>query len=221
MRSNPIRGVILDMDGTLVDSNDGHAKTWAEALNEFGYPVTVESVRPLIGIGSDKLLPRLTGEIRETGLGERISERRSQLFEQHYMAHIAAFPCSKMLVERMHKAGLKVVIASSSKREHLDRLIDTVGIGNLIDAVTSASDVDDSKPDPDVVQAALDKLGIAPDNTVMIGDTPYDIEAAARVGVRTIALRCGGWDDDALTGAIAIYNDPGDLLDHFSDVFPG
>jgi phosphoglycolate phosphatase-like HAD superfamily hydrolase len=115
----------------------------------------------------------------------------------------------------MRDAGLKVVIASSSRSNHLKHFIETLGIGALLDGSTSANDVEESKPDPDVVAAALDKLGIAPADVVMIGDTPYDIEAAARVGVRTIALRCGGWTQEGLTGAIAVYADPEELLSQF------
>ncbi len=213
--TNAIRGVILDMDGTLVDTNEAHARTWVEALKAFGHEVPIEAVRPLMGMGGDKLLPRLTGEPKESPLGEKIAQRRSALFEQHYLPGIKPFAQSRELIERMREAGLKIVIASSSQREHLDRLIAVVGIEELIDAATSASDVDASKPEPDVIAAALDKLGIAPQNVVMLGDTPYDIEAAGRLGVRTIALRCGGWDDQGLTGASAIYNDPAQLLANF------
>jgi phosphoglycolate phosphatase-like HAD superfamily hydrolase len=115
----------------------------------------------------------------------------------------------------MRDAGLKIVIASSSRSSHIQNFIDTPCIGALIDGSTSTNDVKESRPDPDVVAAALDKLGIAPAGVVMIGDTPYDIEAAARVGVRTIALRCGGWTQEGLTGAIAVYADPEELLSQF------
>lgn len=210
-----IRGIILDMDGTLVDTNEAHAQTWAEALKSFGYEVPVEVVRPLMGQGGDKLLPRLTGMTKDSEMGKKITAHRAELFERRYLGSVEAFPKTRQLIERLRNAGLKLVIASSSGRDHLDRLIDAADIGDLIDSATSASDVDESKPDPDVIEAALAKLGIAPEQVMMIGDTPYDIEAAARVGVRTIALRCGGWRDDGLTGAVAVYADPADLLANF------
>jgi len=213
--SKGVRGVILDMDGTLVDSNEAHAKSWVETLKHFGHDVTLEVVHPLIGQGSDKLLPRLAGIIKDSDIGRKMVAHRSALFEQQYLSAIQPFPASKELVMRMHDAGLKVVIASSSRSNHLQHFIDTLGIGALIDGSTSANDVEVSKPDPDVVAAALDKLGIAAADVVMIGDTPYDIEAAARVGVRTIALRCGGWDEAGLTGAIAVYADPEEMLSQF------
>ena len=207
-----VRGIILDMDGTLVDTNESHAQTWMEALEAFGYEVPIEVIRPLIGQGGDKILPRLTGMAEDSEVGKKIAAHRSELFEKRYLGAVKAFPKTRELVERLQNAGLKVVIASSSRRDHLDRLIDAAGIGDLIDSATSASDVDESKPDPDVIEAALGKLGIAPEQVLMIGDTPYDVEAAARVGVRTIALRCGGWNDENLTGAVAVYADPAALL---------
>lgn len=158
--SKGVRGVILDMDGTLVDSNEAHARTWVETLKSFGYDVTLEVVRPLIGQGSDKLLPRLAGINKDSAIGQKMVAHRSALFEQQFLSSIQPFPGSRDLVKRMHDAGLKIVIASSSRSNHLKHFIETLGIGTLIDGSTSASDVDVSKPDPDVVAAALDKLGI-------------------------------------------------------------
>ena len=210
--SQAVRGIILDMDGTLVDTNEAHAQTWVDALKSFGYEVTLDVIRPLIGQGGDKLIPRLTGETKDSEIGKKLAAHRSELFEQRYLESVEAFPETRELVARLRDLGLKVVVASSSRRDHLDRLIEAAAIGDLIDSATSASDVDESKPDPDVIEAALAKLGLAPEQVMMIGDTPYDIEAAARVGVRTLALRCGGWQDEGLTGAVAVYADPADLL---------
>ena len=210
-----VHGIILDMDGTLVDTNEAHAQTWMEALEGFGYEVPIEVIRPLIGQGGDKILPRLTGMAEDSEIGKKIAGYRSGLFEKRYLGAVKAFPKTRELVERLRDAGLKVVVASSSRRDHLDRLIEAADIGDLIHSATSASDVDESKPDPDVIEAALGKLGIAPEQVLMIGDTPYDVEAAARVGVRTIALRCGGWNEENLTGAVAVYADPAALLADF------
>lgn len=210
-----IRGVILDMDGTLVDTNEAHAQTWVDALNAHGFAVTLEIVRPLIGLGGDKLLPRLTGQTKDSDLGKAISQDRSDRFEKDCLPHVKPFPRVGELVDRMHDAGLTVLIASSSKRDHLEALVDKAGLKGKLDGVVSASDVEESKPDPDVIEAALAKLGLPASQAIMIGDTPYDIEAAARVGVRTIAFRSGGWPDAGLTGAIAVYADATDLLARF------
>lgn len=213
--SHTIRGVILDMDGTLVDSNEAHAQTWVDTLKEFGYDISLEVVRPLIGQGGDKMLPRLTGCAKDSDIGQRIVAQRSALFEQQYLPSIRPFPGGRKLVEHMHNCGLRLVIASSSSEGHLRHLIEAVDIQDFIDSATSASDVGSSKPDPDVIQAALSRLELDAGEVMMIGDTPYDIEAAARVGVRTIALRCGGWDEKDLTGAVAVYADPAELLAKF------
>lgn len=207
-----IRGVILDMDGTLVDTNEAHAQTWVDALQAHGFAVTLEIVRPLIGLGGDKLLPRLTGQTQDSELGKAIAKNRSDRFEKDYLPRVKPFPRVGELVDRMHDAGLTVLIASSSKRDHLEALVDKAGLKGRLDGIVSASDVEESKPDPDVIEAALAKLGLPASQAVMIGDTPYDIEAAARVGVPTIAFRSGGWPDAGLTGAVAVYDDAADLL---------
>jgi HAD superfamily hydrolase (TIGR01509 family) len=215
MTPTAIRGVILDMDGTLLDSNDAHAHTWLEALQAFGYNVTLDVINPLIGQGGDKILPRLTGCSSDSDIGKKIAAHRSELFEQQYLPSLQPFPGSRQLIEHMHSNGLRLVIASSASREHLRHQIEILEIADFIDGATSASDVGISKPDPDVVAAALARLGLDAGEAIMIGDTPYDIEAAARVGVQTIALRCGGWKAEDLTGAVAVYADPMELLAKF------
>jgi HAD superfamily hydrolase (TIGR01509 family) len=210
-----VHGVILDMDGTLVDTNEAHAQTWVDALQAHGYAVTREIIRPLIGLGGDKMLPRLTGQTKDSELGQKISEDRSARFEKDFLPSVKPFANVGELLDRMHDVGLTVFIASSSKRDHLEALVEKAGIADRIDGMVSASDVEASKPDPDVIEAALAKLGMPASEAIMIGDTPYDIEAAARVGVRTIAFRSGGWTDAGLTGAVAVYADAANLLAQF------
>jgi phosphoglycolate phosphatase-like HAD superfamily hydrolase len=115
----------------------------------------------------------------------------------------------------MREQGLKLAIASSAQPDELRSLLQIVGAADLIEDKTSSEDAKRSKPDPDIMQVTLKKVGYPPNEVVMIGDTPYDIEAASKVGVATIAFRCGGWNDADLAGAIAIYNDPADLLAHY------
>jgi HAD superfamily hydrolase (TIGR01509 family) len=210
-----IRGVILDIDGTLVDSNDAHAEAWVEALAEHGIRVEFEKVRRLIGMGGDKLLPEVSGIAEETDEGKSISERRGELFKERWLPHLKPFPKTRELLERMRDEGLELVVASSAKKDEMDPLLKIAGADRLIEEKTSSDDAENSKPDPDIVKAALDNLGYAPDEVLMLGDTPYDIEAADRTGVKVIALRCGGWNDDGLEGAVAIYDDPADLLANY------
>ena len=212
-----IRGIILDIDGTLVDSNDAHARAWVEAFAEFDIHITFDQVRWLIGMGGDKLMPKVSGVSEDTPKGQAISRRRGEIFKTRYLPHLRAFPQTRALLERMRGDGLELVVASSAKEEELKPLLKIAGAADLIEEETSSDDAENSKPDPDIVQAALDGASFSADEAVMLGDTPYDIEAAAKAGVPVIALRCGGWDDPRLTGAIAIYDGPADLLAHYDE----
>ena len=212
-----IRCVMLDVDGTLVDSNDQHARAWVEALAEAGFEISYERVRPLIGMGGDKVLPELTGIDKESDRGTRLSDRRGEIFKGRYLPHLKPFPGARDLLLRLKADGVRLVVASSAGRDELDVLLKIAGAADLVEETTSSSDAEHSKPDPDLIQATLETSGCAPDGTLMLGDTAYDIEAAGKAGVRTIALRCGGWDDDSLRGALAIYDDPADLLAHYDE----
>ena len=218
-RNDPGRppAVILDMDGTLVDSNDAHAHAWVEALAEAGHRVPFERVRPLIGMGGDKLLPEVLGLSEEGPEGRRISERRGEIFRKQYLPHLEAIEGAAGLVARLKAEGHELAIASSATGDELEQLLRIAGIEELVEHKTSSSDADNSKPSPDIIHAALDRLNCEPGDAVMIGDTPYDIEAARRAGMGTIAFRCGGWDDAGLRGALAVYDGPADLLRKYAD----
>jgi HAD superfamily hydrolase (TIGR01509 family) len=207
-----VRGVILDVDGTLVDSNDAHAHAWVDALAEQDIHVPFEKVRPLIGMGGDKLLPEITGIKEETPEGKKISERRGEIFKSKYLPAVKAFPGVRQLLEHIRDSGVKLVVASSAKEDELKPLLKIAEADDMIEEKTSSYDAENSNPDPDIIQAALNEIGLRADQVVMIGDTPYDIKAASRAGIKTIAFRCGGWDDDGLAGAIAIFDGPADLL---------
>jgi HAD superfamily hydrolase (TIGR01509 family) len=210
-----VRAVIFDIDGTLVDSNDAHAGAWVTALGEAGFRIEPSRVRQLIGKGGDKLLPQLTGLPKDSPDGERISRRRAEIFRTRYVPHLRPFRGARPLVQLLRDRGYELGIATSATPDELDPLLRIAEVDDLIPHRTSSGDADNSKPDPDIVQAALERLGCDPEDAVMIGDTPYDVEAAGRARVATIALRTGGWADDDLAGAIAIYDDPEDLRAHY------
>jgi phosphoglycolate phosphatase-like HAD superfamily hydrolase len=213
-----LRTVLLDVDGTLIDSNDGHARAWVGALRVHGYVVPFERVRPLIGMGGDKLTPELTGLDPESGEAERISETRSELFLEEELPALQATHGARPLLEHMLGLGLELVVATSAKQDEVRALLEQAGVSDLIQLASSADDAERSKPDPDIVQAALRLSRSQVAHSALIGDTPYDVEAAARARVPAIALRCGGWwDDAALARATAIYDDPADLLAHFEE----
>jgi HAD superfamily hydrolase (TIGR01509 family) len=214
-----IRGVILDVDGTLVDSNDAHAHAWVQAMAENGHQVPFDKVRPLIGMGGDKVFPETIGIDKDSDEGKRISQRRKQIFMQQYLPTIKPFPHTSDLLARMRDAGLTLVIATSAEQEELNKLLQVISpnASDFFKQETSSKDASRSKPDPDIMHAALQRLGYPASQAIMLGDTAYDIEAAAKVNVPTIALRSGGWSDNDLRGAIVIYNDPADLLAHFDN----
>ncbi|HKP16530.1 MAG TPA: HAD family hydrolase [Gemmatimonadaceae bacterium] len=210
--------ILLDVDGTLIDSNDGHARAWVGALRAHGYVVPFEQVRPLIGMGGDKLTPQLTGLDPESSEAERIGKTRSELFLGEELPTLQATRGARQLLEHLLGLGLELVVATSAKEDEAGALLERAGVSDLIQLASSADDAERSKPDPDIVQAALRLSRSQVIHSVMIGDTPYDVEAAARARVPAIALRCGGWwDDAALAKATAIYDDPADLLAQFDD----
>jgi HAD superfamily hydrolase (TIGR01509 family) len=211
---NPIRGVLLDIDGTLVESNDEHAKAWVKALSEGGRPVSYETVRPLIGMGGDKLLPKVAGIAADSAEGKRLSARRGEIFAQDFLPHLKPSRGARRLLELLKSRGLKLVVVSSAKKDELEPLLKICGADQVIEARTTADDVDRSKPDPDAIQIGLRQIGLPASDVVMLGDTPYDVESATKAGVRVIAVRCGGWKDAYLVGASAIYDDPEDLCRH-------
>jgi HAD superfamily hydrolase (TIGR01509 family) len=208
--------VIFDVDGTLIDSNDAHASAWLDALKEFGFTdIPFEKVRSMIGMGGDKVLPDLTGMNEDDERGRKLLDRRKEIFLKNYLAGIRAFPSARELVERIKKDGMLAVVASSANATELTPLLRIAGVEDLMDGVTSSSDAEDSKPDPDIVQAAVAKTNFRAEQLIMVGDTPYDVEAAKRAGVPIIAVRCGGWKDRDLDGALAVYDDPADILRNF------
>ena len=207
-----LRGVIFDIDGTLVDSNDAHAHSWVDTLREAGYDVPFDVIRPMIGMGGDKLLPSATGIESDSELGQRLSKRRWELFQRDYLPTLEPTPGARELVQRMKTDGLELIVATSASGNEVGALLEAANVADLMQEKTTSSDAAESKPDPDIVQAAIRKSGIDPDDLIMVGDTPYDVQAAIGAHVKLVGLLCGGWTMEELSGAVAIYDDPKDLL---------
>jgi HAD superfamily hydrolase (TIGR01549 family) len=213
-----LQGVILDVDGTLVLSNDAHAHAYVEAFVELGYDVSFEQVRPLIGMGGDQVIPKLVPGLRDSeGDGKTIAQRRKELILNHYGSKLLPANGTRQLIQRLQQAQLQLMIASSATSEEMQVLLKAAQVDDLLTEATTSGDAEASKPEPDIVEVALSKLNMQAEQVLMLGDTPYDIESARAAGVGTIALRCGGFDDAALSGALAIYDDPADLLAHYGD----
>lgn len=210
-----LKGVIFDVDGTLVDSNDAHAGSWVDTLREIGIDVPFDVIWPMIGMGGDKLLPSAAGIESDSELGKELSDRRWEIFQRDYLPRLKPMRGSRALVQRMKSDGLSLIVASSASGNELGALMEAAEVADLIEVRTSSSDAEDSKPDPDIVQAAVRKSGLEPDNLIMLGDTPYDVQAATGAHVKLVGLLCGGWTALELSGAAAIYSDPADLLDWY------
>lgn len=207
-----IRAILFDIDGTLLDSNGAHAHAWLDALRGVGKDVPLDVLRTKIGMGGDKLLAEVAGIDHESTLGKAVTKRRGEVLKQLYLSDLRPFGDARALVEAMRARGLVVAAVSSATAADIGDLLRCAGVADLMDHVISSDDADGSKPDPDLVEVALDRIGIEAHEALMIGDTPYDVAAGRRAGVRTVALRCGGWKDIDLRDAVAIYDDPADLL---------
>jgi HAD superfamily hydrolase (TIGR01509 family) len=205
--------VLFDIDGTLVDTSYLHTMAWWEALRDAGHEVPMREIHRAIGMGSDKLLPHLIG---------RADDDISTGHDHHYAPHLerlVAFDGAADLLRGCAKRGLSVVLATSAKEWQLDRLRRVIGADDAIDHVTSAADVEESKPAPDIVRTALRVAGLDAANAVMVGDTKWDVEAAAGCGVPCVAMLTGGWSEQELrdAGAVEVYAGPRDLLERLDD----
>lgn len=211
-----ITGILFDIDGTLLDSNDAHAHAWVDTFKEFNFEIGFETVRRAIGMGSDNLLPTVAGIESESKQGKSLAKRRGEVFNEKYLDAIKPFPQTRELVKALKDSGFKLVVATSASEEDLKALLKRANVEDLFDEKTNSDDVENSKPDPDIIIAAMKKIGVKPDQAIMIGDTPYDVAAAARANVRCIGVTCGGWSPESLRGAIEIYEGPWDILEKLS-----
>ena len=214
-----IKALLCDIDGTLVQSNWLHARAWKDALNELGLNIEVEELRRQIGKGGDELIPVFVPWWKQKHVEEPLKELRKFIFQTDYLHQVQPIPRVRELMLRLKDAGIHLALASSASKEDLQTYKGLAHIGDLIEEETSADDADHSKPHPDIFQATLERLKLKPSEALALGDTPYDAEAAGKAGVWTIGVTTGGWSpEDLLTaGCIEVYQDVGDLLDHFSE----
>lgn len=210
-----LRGVIFDIDGTLVASNEAHALSWVDTFREAGYDVAFDVIWPMIGMGGDKVLPSAAGIEVDSDVGKALTTRRWEIFQKNYLPDLRPTPGARALVERIRDEGLKTIVATSAAGNELDVLLEAADVTGLMDITTTSSDAAESKPDPDIVMAAVKKSGLKPSELFMLGDTPYDVQAAIGAHVNLIGLLSGGWSKEELSGAIAIYDDPADLLNWY------
>ena len=213
-----LRAILFDLDGTLVDTNDLHVEAWDRAFRAHGHQFSREQIHSQIGKGGDNLLPSLLPDSSEEEQ-EAIDERHGEIYKGELMPTARPFPRASDLLRRTRDEGLQVVLASSAGAEEIDHYVGLLG-EDLISFTTGKDDVEASKPCPDIFQAALAKGGLEPGEAIVVGDTPYDVLAARRAALRCIAVLSGGFREEELrgAGAIAIYRDAGDLIDHWDEL---
>ena len=209
------KAAIFDVDGTLLDSVDLHAQAWQDALRDYGHDVSFAAVRAQIGKGGDQLMPEFLSAEELDRIGKELEASRGEIFKQRYLSRIKPFPDVRPLFERLLHDGWLIALASSAKADELTVYKEIAGVADLLDAQTTSDDAEKSKPHPDIFQAALERLGaVDPGDALVLGDTPYDAQAAGKAGLRTIGMLCGGWAERDLrdAGCFAIYRDPAALL---------
>lgn len=213
-----LRVILFDVDGTLVDSVDLHARCWQEAFARYGKQVSFEKIRAQIGKGGDQLVPYFLPEEEVERYGEELSDFRSSLFQEQYMQKVRPFPKVRELFARIGQTGKRIALASSAKEDEIDHYIELLNVGDLIELRTTKDDVENSKPEPDIFAAAMQKLGIeSPREALVVGDSPFDAEAAGRLTIPSIGVMCGGFDEADLrkAGVFEVYASPEDLLLRF------
>lgn len=215
----PLQAVLLDIDGTLLDSVDFHATAWQEAFAQFGKQLDFQAIRGQIGKGGDQLLPVFLDQAERDSFGKELEQARGRIFQEKYLPRVQPFPQVRELCERLRQDGIKIALASSAKAEELDIYKKIARIEDLLQAEASSKDADRSKPHPDIFAAALDHVGAKAADAVAIGDTPYDAIAAGKLGLRTYGVLCGGFPEDELRrgGCRDIYQDPADLLSRYTE----
>ena len=212
------KAIIFDIDGTLIDTVDLHASAWVEALKHFGFDIAFKDMRSQIGKGGDQILHGLLPPDVIDRRGEEIKDFRSDLFKRDYLARARPFPGVRDLFGRIRASGQRAVLASSGNGDEVERYKEIAGIADLIDSATSSDDAERSKPVPDIFQAALAKLAsVRPEEAVVVGDTPYDAEAARSAGIKTVGVLSGGFTEQSLreAGCIAVYRDTQDLVQNY------
>ncbi|SCY50103.1 HAD family hydrolase [Microvirga guangxiensis] len=213
------KAIIFDVDGTLVDTVDLHASAWVEALKQFGIDIAFKDMRAQIGKGGDQILQGLVPPDVLKEKQEEIEAFRADLFKREYLPRARPFPGVRALFEHIRASGQSAVLASSGKEDEVEGYKKLADIADLVDSATSSDDAERSKPFPDIFQAALEKLApLGADDAVVVGDTPYDAEAARNAGLKTVGVLSGGFSEQALreAGCIAIYRDPEDLLRNYA-----
>ncbi len=214
-----VEALLCDIDGTLVQSNWLHAEAWQVAFGAMGIHLELEDVRRQIGKGGDELIPVYVPWWKQKHVEEPLKALRKLVFQQNFLSQVKALPMAREFLLKLKEAGIRPALSSSADKEDLAIYKGIVGMEDLIEEETSASDTSKAKPHPDIFEATLKRLGLPAEKCMALGDTPYDAEAAGKAGIRTIGVETGGWSHEDLyaAGCVAVYESVADLLEHFDD----
>lgn len=204
---------IFDIDGTLLDSNDAHALSWLAAFESQGITVPYDRIRQGIGMGGDHFLKETAHIEEKSPIGEAVGKEKDRVFKKDFADALRAFPRAGDLVRELQKRGFQIAVATSAEHGDMKMSLDRIGISDSVTIHACADNVSKTKPDPDLLHSAVDKAGVHPRDAIFIGDTPYDIEAGRRAGVKTIGICAGGCTAEELLGATEVYSDPAELLE--------
>ena len=212
------RAAILDVDGTLVDATYHHALAWYRAFREHNVVLPVWRLHRHVGMGGDKYVAAVAGEEVEERLGDELRDRWEELFDE-LIDELAPLEGAHDLIADLKERGRTVVLASSSIERHLDHFLDLLDARELLDGWTTKDDVEATKPEPDLVRAALEKAGTG--DATMLGDTPWDVEAARKAGLETVCLVTGGFSEQELrdAGAVAVFESIQEVRERLDELF--
>ena len=218
----PVEAALLDVDGTLIDSNYQHALAWYRAFRRHGIVLPVWRVHRAIGMGGDQLVPALAGEKVDKEKGDEIRETREPIYKE-LLSEVEPLYGAHDLIVDLKERGMRVVLASSSPKDELEHYLELLDAEDLADASTTKDDVEATKPAPDLVRAALEKAGVEADRAVMVGDARWDVEAAAKAGVETLCVMTGGWSKQELreAGAAAVFESADELRRRLDETLLG
>jgi HAD superfamily hydrolase (TIGR01549 family) len=217
-----IEAVIFDIDGTLIDSNAAHAESFVRAFKKFGKDVPFEELKCLIGMGADDILEKYLEKDEIEEFGEDLKEYRKKVFLEEYLPEIKVFPKVRELFERLKSDEKQTALASSAGEDELKEYKKLLNLGGLIEKETNADDAEEAKPEPDIFLAAFDKLkNVEKKNVLVIGDTPYDAEAATKANLKIIGVESGGWTRAKLieTGCAEVYRDVAEIFENYEKIF--
>lgn len=217
-----VKAILFDIDGTLLDSNDAHAESFVEAFKKFDKTVSFIELKWLIGMGADMILEKYLSKNEINKFGKDLLDYRKKIFLEKYLPKIKTISGVKQLFEKLHSDEFLITLASSASDEELEKYKNKLKISRFLSEETTADDADEAKPEPDIFLAALKKLnGVRKNESLIIGDTPYDAEAATKAKIKIIGVKSGGWSEEKLKakGCFKVFENLEDILKNYGQIF--